>query len=340
MKKLTKLQWGFLIGGIILFIYSIRVLGGSVAELIHEGFSWRYMWLYIFIGTFALLPVVWRWQAILWGYGAKIKFWTLLKIQLAGFALSYVTPSARYGGEPLRIYMLKKECGVEYKTGTASIFLDKYIEYAGALTFGVIGLFLLSISPNIPQVMKTAFMGLVIFSVVGMTLIYHRVYKEKGFFYNIVKFFVSKKRMSKMASTLKELDEKMSHFVIHQKKAFFLSYFAYVLSAGLYIVQFKYLLLSIGVESTLIERFLMIIVVGLANLVPLPMALGSMEVGQAGLLKVLKGNGGIGLFISLVEKVKGLIISAVGFLIIINFGGSTLLKADSKIDKLQKDQKL
>jgi len=276
-------------------------------------------------------PVVWRWKAILDGYGAHIGFWTLLRIQLAGFAVSFMTPSARYGGEPLRIYMLKKECGVEYKTGTVSIFLDKYIEYAGAITFGIIGLFLLTISPNIPQNIKMVFLGLVLFSIVGMILIYRRFITEKGFFHNIFSIFLSKKRIKKMSNTLKDVDAKMSHFMIHQKKAFFRSYLFYLLSAVFYIAEFKYLLLSIGVASTLIERFLMIIVVGLANLVPLPMAMGSMEIGQAGLLKLLKGNSGIGIFISLIEKVKGIIISAIGFLIIINFGGKGILKQGREI---------
>jgi len=326
MRKLNRLQTGLFVGGLLLFIYSLYALGGSSLDLIRSGFSWKYMGIYLFVSALSLFPVVWRWQAILNGYNARIGFWTLLRIQLAGFAVSFVTPSARYGGEPLRIYMLKKDCGVDYKTGTVSIILDKYIEYLGALTFGMIGLFLLLFAPSIPENVKWILFVLLLISIVGMGFIYNRFINKRGFFFNLFNKFLSRKRIKKMSKVLKDIDSKMSHFMIHQKKAFFLSYMFYILSAVVYITEFKFLLLSIGVESTLLERILIVIVVGIASLIPLPMAIGSMEAGQAGLFKIIKNNGGIGIFLSLVEKVKGIIISAIGFLLIMIFGGRKFLK--------------
>ena len=101
-----------------------------------------YMWLYIIFTLVSLLPLVWRWQAILKGYNEHVGFFKLLRMQLAGYAVSFFTPSSRIGGEPLKIYMLKKECDINYRTGTASIVLDKYMEYLGSLTFGLLGVIL------------------------------------------------------------------------------------------------------------------------------------------------------------------------------------------------------
>jgi len=331
MKRLSPLQITLFVGGLLLFAYAIYALGGSSVELIKNEFSWTYMWLYLGVSVISFVFIVWRWKAILDGYGSFIGFWSLLKIQLAGFAVSFVTPSARYGGEPLRIYMLKKDHGVDYKTGTVSVILDKYIEYLGALVFGIIGLVLLLFTPSIPVDIKWVLFVLLAVSVVGMAFIYHRFVAEKGFFYPLFNLFLSKKRIAKMSNTLKDVDTKMSHFMIHQKKAFFLSFIFYILSAITYITEFQFLLLAIGVSTTLLERILMVIVVGVASLIPSPMALGSMEAGQAGLFKMIKGNAGIGIFLSLAEKVKMIIVSAIGFLIIMISGGKRLLKdADEK----------
>ncbi len=326
MKRLNRVQIGLFIGGFLLFIYSIYAFGGSSIDLIERGFVWKYLWIYLALSALSFFPVVWRWQAILGGYNKKIGFWTLLRIQLAGFAVSYVTPSARYGGEPLRIYILKKDCKVDYKTGTASVLLDKYMEYLGAVTFGILGLFLLVISPWMPSNFKWLLFVLMSICVIGVGFIYHRFIKEKGFFFPLFNLFVSEKRIKKMSKVLKDVDSKMSHFMIHKKKAFFLSYIFYVFSAIFFIAEFKFLLLSLGVDTTLLEGILIVIVVGAANLVPLPMAMGSMEAGQVGLFKVLKNDGSIGLIISLVEKAKNILISAIGFLLIMFFGGKKVLK--------------
>lgn len=325
------MQITLFVGGLLLFVYTVYALGGSSVELIKNEFSWGYMWLYLMVSVVSFAFIVWRWKAILDGYGAVVGFWPLLRIQLAGFAVSFVTPSARYGGEPLRIYMLKKDHEIDYKTGTVSVILDKYIEYLGAVVFGVIGLILLLFAPSMPNNIKWVLFALLAISVVGMTFIYHRFIAEKGFFYPLFNLFLSEKRIAKMSNTLKDVDAKMSHFMIHQKKAFFLSFMFYILSAITFITEFQFLLLSIGVSTTFLERILMTIVVGVAGLIPSPMALGSMEAGQAGLFKIIKGNAGIGIFLSLAEKVKMILISAVGFIIIMLSGGKNLMKdADSE----------
>lgn len=326
MKKINKTQVVLFALGILLFVYSIYVLGGASVELLRANFNAKYMWLYVVFTTLSIFPLVWRWQAILKGFGESIGFLKLLRMQLAGYAVSFVTPSSRIGGEPLRIYMLKKECDVDYKTGTASIVLDKYMEYLGSLTFGLIGVALLIFVPNIPGVIRTILFGAIIFSMLVLTYVYYRLSREKGLFHNLFSIFLSKKRLGKMSKSLKDVDSKLSYFMIHQKKAFFISYFFYIVSAIVVLVEFKFLLLSFGVTTSLLELILVVMIVGITTLIPLPMALGSMEFGQSGLFALLKSHGGAGLLFSLIYRIRGLVVSAIGFSLLILFSGKDILR--------------
>lgn len=326
MRKVNKTQVFLFVLGIVLFLYTIYISKEEGLKLLESGFNTKYLLTYIGITILTICPMVWRWQAILVGYGKKVGFWTLARIQLAGSAVSYVTPSARIGGEPLRIYMLKKDCEVDYKIGTASVVLDKYMEYLGSLIFGIVGLILLSTIPNIPFAIRAFLIGMIIFTMSILGVIYYRLSHERGFFISLFAIFLSEKRLRGMSKNLKDIDKKLSYFIIHHKKEFFISFIFYILSAILFLLEFKFLLLSLGITSSFLDLVLIGVVVGLANIVPLPMALGSLEAGQSGLFQLIRGDGGIGLVMSLVMRVRGLAFALIGFLLIIVFSGKDILK--------------
>jgi uncharacterized protein (TIRG00374 family) len=318
-KPISKKQLLLFFAGLIIFIYVFNKLSGDALTLIQSNFSLKYFLIYIGITIFAILPLVWRWEIILKGHKHHISFWKLLKIQIAGYAVSYVTPAARVGGEPLRIYMLKKECDVDYKTGTVTVILDRYMELLGTIFFGVIGLILLLFIPEIGSKLKIILGGVIIFSLTILAIFYHRLNQNKGVFSKIFTIFLTKKRMKKMSPTLKDIDNKMSNFIIHHKKEFIISFLFYCLSGFLFLIEFKYLLLIFGVETNLLEIILIVVVLGAANFIPLPMALGSLEAGQSSLFHLLKSDGSIGFALSLIHRIRGLTISLIGFLIIMKF---------------------
>ena len=329
--KVNKVKISIFIVGLVLFFYSLYIFGLDSFEILKTNFNATYLWLYIFVTVLATLPLVWRWEAILRGYGNKTPFWTLLKIQLAGYAVSYVTPSARIGGEPLRIYMLKKEAGVDYKTGTASVILDKYLEYAGALTFGLIGFILLFFVPDMPGIVRSVLIGLIVFCITVLSIIYYRLNKNLGFFYSLAKPILNKHRMKKLSANLKDIDSKLSDFIRNHKKYFFYSYMFYVMSALMFLLEFKFLLLIFGVSSTSLDVILIVVVIGIVNLIPTPMGLGALEASQSGLFEILMGDGSIGLLLSLIHRARGMALSAVGFIIIMFFSGKGVLKKSQEV---------
>ncbi|MAG24362.1 hypothetical protein CMI47_02180 [Candidatus Pacearchaeota archaeon] len=325
-NKINKIKVILLIGGILLLAFFFYKLGGDALELIQTNFNLKYLLIYMAITIFAIAPLVWRWQVILRGYKKHISFLKLLKIQLAGYAVSYSTPSARIGGEPLRIYMLKKECGVDYKTGSVSVILDRYMELLGTILLGIVGLGILLFIPEITLEFKFVAAILILISLAIVLIFYYRLNKSKGFFSDLFSIFLGKKKLKKLSKTLEDIDSRMSYFIIHHKKEFFLSFLFYLMSGFLFLIEFKYLLLSFGIGTNLLEIILIVVVLGAANFIPIPMALGSLEAGQSALFHILKNNAGIGFALSLVHRIRGITISLIGFLIIIKFSSKDLIK--------------
>lgn len=300
-----------------MFIFFLNKLGKDALQLITQNFSWYYITIYFIITLFAICPLVWRWQVILKAYNIKIPFISLLRMQMAGYTLSYITPASRVGGEPLRVYMLNQEHNVDLKTGTVSIVLDRYLELLGTVAFGVVGLILFLFTP-ISYKIKLMLSSAIILSSILLITFYYRLSKNKPFF--------SKIRYKKFNKTLEDIDNKMSDFIINHKKEFVYSFLFYCLSGFLFLIEFKYLLLSFGIESSITEIILIVTMLGAINFIPIPAQLGSLEAGQITLFKLLKGQGDIGMALSLLMRVRYLILISIGFLIISHFGFREIFK--------------
>ncbi len=68
-----------------------------------------------------------QWDLILREAGIGRGLWRTFWARVSGFALTYLTPSITFGGEPMRA-SLYKDAGMSYQTLYATVALDKYIE--------------------------------------------------------------------------------------------------------------------------------------------------------------------------------------------------------------------
>lgn len=319
--------------GTVLFVAILFYYGPESFKLIFENINPLYLIPYVILTTLDFATTTFRLKIILKAHGQKVGFLTLFRQNLAGFSISYVTPSVRVGGEPLKAYMLKQECDIDLKTGSSSIILDKFVELFGSAGLGIIGLALLFTIPGITITMKTILSLLLItaFSLLGF--IYYSTIRGKGPFtnlFNLLKFYKFK-RLQKFDQVLKEVEDKMGDFFKHHKTAFFLSLLTYVFYGIFSVLELKFLLLSFGVETTLTEATLALIVLGITNFIPVPAALGFTEAGQAGLFLLLKDSGSTGFAFGLLLRLRNIIFTIIGFSLISHFSGKEIMKRKEKI---------
>ncbi len=95
----------------------------------------------------------------------RVGFWDAFKISMAGTAISLITPIARVGGEPLKIYLLKKKIGGS--KASAVVAVDTLSELASS--FLVLLFVFIAFFSDIPGSILPSF--LVFFVVVAVVLI-------------------------------------------------------------------------------------------------------------------------------------------------------------------------
>lgn len=327
MKKHKLNLIASVIIGLVIFITTLWCFGSESLKHVYENIQPLYLIPFIILVTVTFMINTLRMKVILKAYKKKASFFTLLKQNIAGYSVSYVTPSARIGGEPLKAYMLKKECNIDLKTGSSAVIIDKFVELFGTVTIGVLGLLILFFMPSSFEL--RVFLGIImIISFVILFFIYYMTIKGKGPFTclcNILQFYrISKYK--KFKGIISDIEKKMSFFFKEHNKEFLLSYILYFLYALATIYEFKFVLLSLGIESSLIELILIMVVWGLINFVPVPGGLGFQEAGQSSLFVLIKNSGGVGFAFSIITRIGIMLFVSIGFGIISNFSGGEIIK--------------
>jgi uncharacterized protein (TIRG00374 family) len=70
-----------------------------------------------------------RWWIIVQAEARRVAFWPLLAVRVAVFGVSYFTLGPQVGGEPLQVLSLQREYGLSYTRATASVLMDKLLEF-------------------------------------------------------------------------------------------------------------------------------------------------------------------------------------------------------------------
>ncbi len=139
-KKLSKplifLIEGVLLAGLIVLFYFVldpkqlktyllRITPGSI------------LWLLCFQVAIHTVGMV-QWVVLLRQSGIKASAWRVFWARLSGCAVTSLTPSAYFGGEPIRAAMLKDD-SFTYRQVFATIAVDKYIELFTKFPIAVLG---------------------------------------------------------------------------------------------------------------------------------------------------------------------------------------------------------
>jgi len=99
-----------------------------------------------------LFILAFRWHIFI-NSVSKVDFKTTFMITLAGSATSNITPSGRVGGEPLRVYLLRKLKGVRYGTGFATIIVERIADMLAFLVLAfvavVYSVFFIRLPPHV-----------------------------------------------------------------------------------------------------------------------------------------------------------------------------------------------
>lgn len=293
LKKFNKKAFFFvffLLLGIVLFATSVYTSGlENIIQVLKE-FSLLKFLILVALSFINFYIYSLRWELIVKALFKDKKvpssafFWD----RMAGYAISYVTPVAQLGGEPLRIMLIEEE-GVPQKIGASSTIIDKALEISTLIIFISCGILVALLDARVDLSIKI-FMAF--FAVVMLFLVfwfYYTSMRNIGFFSSIFKFLHLKKisRLQPLETKLDGFEKEMNLFYKHHPKVLWQLLILSIFTILFILAEHFLIAWFMGVRLTFTQAFLASTIPYIAYLMPIPGGLGLLEGGHATIFLLL-----------------------------------------------------
>lgn len=284
LNKKTLMFIAFLVLGIVLFVLSIHNSGVDNIIRVLKEFS---LLKFLFLVTLSFLNFYLyslRWEIIVKALFTEKKltsssfFWN----RMAAYALSYVTPTAQLGGEPLRVMLIEEE-GVPRRIAVSSTIIDKALEISTLIVFISCGILVALFDTRLDDVSKIV-MGsgasLMLFLVFWF---YFTSIKNIGFFSSIYKLLHLRKikKLQQLEEKLDGFEKEMNLFYRHNPRKLWGLLFISLITVLFILAEHFLVAWFMGVRLTFLQAFLSSTIPYFAYLMPVPGGLGVLEGGHA-----------------------------------------------------------
>ncbi|MBU1445839.1 flippase-like domain-containing protein [Patescibacteria group bacterium] len=284
MVRRTFLFLLFLGIGIALFVSLIFQTGfDAIAESLSKFSLVSFLILLVLsLMNFALFTL--RWDIIIRHYNKDnkeihIPFYRLFLHRMSAFTVSYLTPSATSGGEPVRIFFLSEE-GMSGKDAVSTVVIDKVFEYTALILFIFSGVVISMVNGALFPGSMEAILAITLIICGGIIFwFYYSTMRRIGFFSSIFKFtrLDKIKKIKNWEKSIIHLEEKMTHFYTQNMKRF--SILMIISIATVLFMVFEHFLVAkfMGVNLTFLQSFLSATIPGISYILPVPGAIGALE---------------------------------------------------------------
>jgi len=289
---------------------------------------------FIGISITMMLLFTWRWHAIITST-EKVSFWKLFPYKIVGYGISFITPIAKLGGEPLRAMLLQRE-GIDFKKGFTTVVIDKLIDLTSSSFLFVLGIIVAISSFALP---KNTYIILIIISIIVLFAIgwfYFRMISSANIILSIFKFFKLDKIkfLKKIEKDIVEMDEVLITFYKKHKsnftKAMIISMVAWILM----FLEFKFALEIVGIyDVSFGGLFIIIGMIGATYLIPVPLALGVSEAGEMSVFSLLKLSSAAGFALAMIIRIRDFMWTLIGIGFLVLFGINIKQAYDKSVQK-------
>ena len=325
MNKKSKTIITVVVGLIVGFLLLILLMKKIPVELILDQFrkaSPSAVFGFIAVSVTMMILQTLRWQVITKSEGIKIPFINLFFYKVVGFGISFITPAAKAGGEPIRAGLMKKH-GVSFNKGLSTIIIDKLMDFSTiGLLFGL-AVILAITTMTFPTTVKVMMIGIAVFFASMILYLYYQLLHKKKFLLRVFrKLRLDKlKQLVGVEEKLVEFEETIRLFYVHKKKAFVKIVALSILNWLSMFLEYKFAIMIFGISDISFPAiFLIITMMGVAYLFPIPLALGVLEAGQISTFNALNLNPAAGFGLSMIIRFRDLAWTLVAFIILAFFG--------------------
>ena len=330
----------FFVVGVLACVVMLFTFDVSFVELwehlCHAGY-----WLIPIIGVWLIIYAVnaWSWFTIIRskiaGTNEHVGFWRVYRLTITGYALNYATPVGGLGGEPYRIMELSKDISTEH--ATSSVILYAMMHFFAHFWFWFSSIFIylaLAAVGDLPiNTAIATLLGIIIVFCLVAFYIFSKGYRN-GLVVNVLGWIGhipglkgwSRRFRERHADSLQNIDQQIAALHAEDKRAFYKSLVLEYLSRVIQSSEVLFMLLLFGIDNgggfsgLLITYLHSILIVSFttlfANLIGfLPMQLGVQEGGFVLSIAALGLSAALGIFVSIICRVREIIWIAIGMLL-------------------------
>lgn len=302
--------------GLALSIWLILQTGlGAIVTAFQEA-SWWTISGYVLISVLIAVGLTVKWRVVLDAYGISLPFYTLFAYRLIGFAVQYVTPAAHVGGEPVRALLLDKQ-GIPLKVGFATAIVDRSIELLFNVVFFFIGALIIVNTAAFPlrERLLAVVLSLILVSAASI-LVANIIGKRRVLVPLCERLGMARfRKWRSWRHAVNEMELLIEHFYANRRRHFNAAVVVNILLWVLMYFEYKFALFILGYNADLLSIFVFLTGVGIAYSIPVPAALGVLELGQITAATLLGVSPAIALALALVVRSRDILWAITGIVL-------------------------
>ena len=221
--------------GIVIIILLLWWAGiGDVIEILKTA-RLDYFLLAVLAYVASLLAWALRWRVLLRSLNIRVSFGAIIGALLVGVFVNNVTPGARGGGEPVRMYYISKKTGEPYGHVFATVMMDRIMDVIPVvfmLLFATVHVYRLgSFTLTLTLLLLDVFFALVTLATVGILLSESKTKRILYWFYRLFGRIMPKKALKYEERFIRAVEVDVPRFqenfrvLMRHKRAFVLSLF-------------------------------------------------------------------------------------------------------------------
>ncbi len=306
MKKLISNFISFSLG-IILFSALIWFIGVDKIVLAFKSFSLTNLVFILVLGLAVPIPAALVWDKILKLNGIYMKLSDVININFAGDAISYLTPSAFFGGEPIKCWAVNRRYGTSFAIVLSTVIIEKFLRISAAFFAAMIGMLFVFTEYYLPSTIEILLAIAISISILIYLFFFTTIFNGKGFLTALLNFFKLNrfKAINKRSAKILDFDKLISDFFTKNRKESLRQFALSSTAVGISLLRFYVIMRSFGIHPSFFEVLIIFSISVFSTIIPLsPGALGSFEAFVVFAFAMLGYNPEIGLVTAFMIRVS------------------------------------